>query len=282
MSEPRVVTAGDRIGAPVMRLLLAAVRASDIEIAEHESVQAIGRGAGTGPVVATDRRELQAGAVVVATGGGSWARAQASGVASSNPKNANHVLQTALVDAGLATVDAGIYQYQPFGDVRSLDDSGVGKLIPESIASTGVRLLDSRGHEIISPLAGRLAVTEAIEATISSGGGISSDDGRTGVLLTMSDVAVDWLEQHYPTLTRRLRSRGDLGEDLIVSPFVHYQLGGLAVRARGATAVPGLFLAGEITGGLHGRNRLMGNGLTDALVHGRIAGSAAAASIKGG
>jgi L-aspartate oxidase len=277
MSEPRVVTAGDRIGAPVMRLLLRAVRGSAIDVAEHEPVRSLASQPGAAPLVlTTETREAHFDAVVIATGGRSWAEAQTTGQPTSNPKNANHLLSEALVvSLDVASVETNVFQFQPFGDVRSLDDDGVGKLIPESVASAGVRLLDARGDEIIDPLAGRLAVTDAVLDRIGRGLGVATDDGRVGVRLTLADVSVDWLGEHYPTLSRRLRTRGDLGQDQIVAPFVHYQLGGLAVGPGGRSAVPGLFLAGEITGGLHGRNRLMGNGLTDALVHGRLAGEAA-------
>lgn len=278
MSEPRVVTTGDRIGAPVLRLLLNAVRSSAIQVAEHETVRSLAKEPrNSGLVVDTEQREVRADAVVIATGGRAWAQAQVTGGATSNPPNANHVLYDALAASpDLGPVDGDLFQFQPFGDVRSLDNAGVGKLIPESVASAGVRLLDRRGQEIIDPMAGRLAVTEAVLRRLDQGLGVATDDGRLGVRLTLGDVSTDWIDAHYPNLARRLRTRGDLGDDQIVAPFVHYQLGGLAVGTNGQSAVPGLYLAGEITGGLHGRNRLMGNGLTDALVHGRLAGDAAA------
>ncbi len=282
MSEPRVVTAGDRIGAPVMRVLLRAVRESPVRLIEHESVEAIETTEGGNLAVTTAGQQMAVDALVVATGGASWARAQAEGLPTSNPENANLTLYERLAEIpGLEPTHPDLFQYQPFGDVRSLDTTGVGKLIPESIASAGVRLLDDRGREIIDPLAGRLAVTAAIHDTIACGHGVRTDGGHVGVRLTMSDIATTWLQVNYPTLARRLGSRGDLGQDQIVAPFVHYQLGGLVVGPDGRTAIPGLFLAGEMTGGLHGRNRLMGNGLTDSLVHGRLAGLAAAASVRG-
>jgi len=68
---------------------------------------------------------------------------------------------------------------------------------------------------------------------------------------------------------------------VLVRPFLHYQLGGFRTGLDGATTIPGLFLAGEMTGGLHGRNRLMGNGITDSLVRGRISGHAAVSFVRG-
>jgi len=276
MSEPRVVTSGDRIGAPVMRLLLRQVRDSDIEIREHVTVEDVGR-RGAGLVVSSGSSDIAADAVVAATGGRAWSWASARDRPTSNPPNGNDRLFAALTaHAELATVDPDEFQYQPFGDVRSLGGDGVGKLIPESIAAAGVRILDRRGVEVVDPLAGRRTVTAAMHERLRAGLGVAADNGIEGLRLTLSDLDPDWVARHYPTLHRRLSGRGDAGDDQIVAPFVHYQLGGLAVRPDGSTTLPGLYLAGEITGGLHGHNRLMGNGLTEALVGGRLAGAAAA------
>jgi len=67
---------------------------------------------------------------------------------------------------------------------------------------------------------------------------------------------------------------------MLVYPTLHYQNGGLEYNARGETSIPGLFLAGEVSGGVHGENRLMGNSLLDVLVFGRIAGESAADYAK--
>ena len=280
MSEDRVVTAGDRIGAPVMRLLLRQVRAADIEVLEHHTVDDISLRK-DGLIVASDSGDIVAKAVVVATGGCAWSWASSHDQPTSNPRNGNGHLITALsAHSELHMIDHDVFQYQPFGDVRSLDEAGVGKLIPESIASAGVRILDRTGAEVVDPLAGRRVVAAAMQERIRAGLGIRSDNGSEGLRLTLSDLREGWIKRYYPTLHRRLAAQGVAREDQIVAPFVHYQLGGFAVRSDGATAIPGLYLAGEVTGGLHGHNRLMGNGLTDALVNGRLAGHAAAKFVR--
>jgi succinate dehydrogenase / fumarate reductase flavoprotein subunit len=82
-----------------------------------------------------------------------------------------------------------------------------------------------------------------------------------------------------PAMVRQYRRFGiELAkEPILVYPTLHYQNGGVAIRPDGSTAVPGLFVAGEAAGGIHGRNRLMGNSLLDICVFGRRAGVAAAA-----
>lgn len=70
-------------------------------------------------------------------------------------------------------------------------------------------------------------------------------------------------------------------EPILVYPTLHYQNGGLAARPDGSTGIPGLYVGGEVMGGVHGRNRLMGNSLLDVNVFGRRAGRAAASWAKG-
>ena len=65
-------------------------------------------------------------------------------------------------------------------------------------------------------------------------------------------------------------------ERVLVYPVLHYRNGGLAIDINAATTLPGIFAAGEITGGVHGSNRLMGNSLLDTVVYGRRAGLSAA------
>ena len=69
-------------------------------------------------------------------------------------------------------------------------------------------------------------------------------------------------------------------EPILVYPTLHYQNGGIDITPDGMSAVPGLFVAGEAVGGIHGRNRLMGNSLLDIIVFGRSAGQHAAAMSK--
>jgi succinate dehydrogenase/fumarate reductase flavoprotein subunit len=69
---------------------------------------------------------------------------------------------------------------------------------------------------------------------------------------------------------------------MLIYPTLHYQNGGLEFKNTGETCVPGLFLAGEVAGGIHGANRLMGNSLLDIIVYGRIAGTTASQFIAEG
>jgi len=278
MSEPRIVTSGDRIGAPVMRLLLRLARSdNNIEIRERSPIRAITPG-DNGLVVESESDANLFRAVVCATGGTAWRQAAISGTPTSNPPNENHQMFDLLSNL-VTTTEQPQFQYQPFGDLDTLDDNGVGKLIPESIVGFDIAILNRRGESIADPRSGRLAIRQAMLAHEQRGLAIGHPSGFPAFRLTLSAVSPALVKKQYPTLARRLEARNALTEDILITPFLHYQLSGLDVRVDGSTQIPGLFLAGEITGGLHGKNRLMGNGLTESLVCGTHAGRAAAHSV---
>ena len=83
------------------------------------------------------------------------------------------------------------------------------------------------------------------------------------------------IEKRLPGMLRMYRKFGiDLRKDpILVYPTLHYQNGGLLIDEHGQTSIPNLYVAGEAAGGIHGRNRLMGNSLLDIIVFGRRAGA---------
>ena len=87
------------------------------------------------------------------------------------------------------------------------------------------------------------------------------------------------VEKHFPAMVRQYKRFGiDIANDpVLIYPTLHYQNGGVQIDANSETGIRNLFVAGETSGGLHGRNRLMGNSLLDLMVFGRRAGTTAAA-----
>jgi succinate dehydrogenase / fumarate reductase flavoprotein subunit/L-aspartate oxidase len=120
------------------------------------------------------------------------------------------------------------------------------------------------------------------------GKGIITPTGRVGLWLDSPMIE----ELHGPGAVRKElpakfiqfeRHGIDISkEPMLVYPTLHYQNGGINVNGQTETAVPGLFGAGEVIGGVHGENRLMGNSLQDIITFGRRAGKSAAAYIDGG
>ena len=277
LSEPRIVSSRDQIGPAIMKILLQHVRAAGVHVVDHArvvDVQPSGRGVRLTVEHAGAIEHWEARAAICCTGGITYREAQRRALPTTNPANDNHVLFDRLAAIGLPVEHADFFQFQPYGLAASGHEA-VGRCVPESIVNFRVRLLDRTGGEVGEIGQDRYALTQRMFAAADEGRAVRLDDGSPGLWLTLSDVDSDALREHFPKLVQYLERHGGLGADVLVFPFLHYYLGGFRVNARCETPVPGLFLAGEMVGGLHGRNRLMGNGITDSLVHGRVAGRAA-------
>jgi succinate dehydrogenase / fumarate reductase flavoprotein subunit len=98
------------------------------------------------------------------------------------------------------------------------------------------------------------------------------------VFLDTTRIPAPDAEVSLPYMLRRYRASGidPLKEKILTYPVLHYQNGGLVIDERAATTIDGVYACGEIAGGTHGRNRMMGNSLLECVVFGRRAGSAAA------
>ena len=274
LSEPRIVSARDQIGPAIMKILLARVRAAGVHVVDHARVVDI-RPADPGLGLDVEHggtvEPWRARAVVCCTGGVTYREAQRRALPTTNPANENHLLFARLAAAGLPRDHADFFQFQPYGLAASGQEP-VGRCVPESIVNFRVRLLDRDGAEVGAVGEDRYALTQRMFAAADAGRAVRLDDGSPGLWLTLSDVDPDALHRHFPKLMQYLERHQQVGADVLVFPFLHYYLGGFRVSPRCDSAWPGLFLAGEMVGGLHGRNRLMGNGITDSLVHGRLAG----------
>ncbi|MEO0601375.1 MAG: FAD-binding protein, partial [Myxococcota bacterium] len=269
-----VVNTSALIGPALVKLLRRQLAGSSVTVLERCPVTEVVPDSEGLQVAIEGGRRLSARRVVCCSGGITYDEAARRGHPTSNPPNHNHALYASLVGLGLPRVEPDAFQYHPFGLVRSLRD-GVGRCVPESINGFPVRLLDRQGHELGPVRQDRYALTRAMLAATEAGRAIEGPEGHPGFRLTLSELPPGTLPDAFPRLQATLEGWGRSGEDVLVFPFLHYQLGGFAVDLHGRTRVPGLWLAGEMVGGIHGLNRLMGNGLTDSLVHGRRAGLSA-------
>jgi aspartate oxidase len=158
-----------------------------------------------------------------------------------------------------------------------------GYSIPETTRAYGAVLLNRDGDEFTDPLGPRDAVSQAIFDEVEAGRGVETDDGRPAVWLDTTRIAEADAEISLPYMLRRYRGAGidPLAEPLLTYPVLHYQNGGLVIDARAETTLEGVFACGEIAGGTHGRNRMMGNSLLECVVFGRRAGRAAYETTRG-
>jgi aspartate oxidase len=220
--------------------------------------------------------DIEAAAVVLSAGGRCYREAEERGELSTNHPGATGEATKLAMAVGAEARDLDALQYHPNGGLWP--ESMRGYSIPETTRAYGAVLLNADGEEFTDSLGPRDEVSQAIVDEVAKGTGVATPDGRSAVWLDTTRIAAEDAEISLPYMLRRYRAAGidPLAEPILTYPILHYQNGGLVIDERGETTVEGLFACGEIAGGTHGRNRMMGNSLLECCVFGRRAGQAAA------
>jgi L-aspartate oxidase len=279
-SRKRLLQVGDRTGHAITTALRESYLASSSEALPNCPLVALE------PIengwLATCRRKngeevtIEAGAVVLAAGGRCYREAEERGELSTNHPGATGEVTQIALDVGAESRDLDALQYHPNGGAWPPTMQGYS--IPETTRAYGATLLNAEGEEFTDPLGPRDAVSRAIFDEVEAGRGVETPDGRPAVLLDTTRISEHDAEISLPYMLRRYRSGGidPLTQPILTFPVLHYQNGGLVIDDRSETTVAGLFACGEIAGGTHGRNRMMGNSLLECTVFGQRAGAAAA------
>ena len=236
--------------------------------------------AGTAGARTCGEHMIDAATVVLAAGGRCYAEAQARGELSTNHPNATGEVTRIAVELGAESRDLDALQYHPNGGAWPANMQGYS--IPETTRAYGAVLLNADGEEFTDSLGPRDVVAQAIVDEVAPGKGVETPDGRPAVFLDTTRIAEADAEVSLPYMLRRYRGAGidPLTEKLLTYPVLHYQNGGLVIDAHAETTLEGLFACGEIAGGTHGRNRMMGNSLLECVVFGRRAGRASAEKAR--
>ncbi|MBF0628220.1 MAG: FAD-binding protein [Magnetococcales bacterium] len=291
-SRKRLHAAGDVTGLEMMRVLKDRMECLDriqvipfapaVELLTDENGRAVGaileQLPGGKPLI------VAAKAVVLATGG--FGRLHLNGFPTSNHHGAMADGLVLAYRAGVPLRDLNHCQYHPTGVV--FPEKLNGLLLTEKFRGLGAQLLNRHGDEFVFSLEPRDVTTAAIIRECSEfGNGAKAPGGGVGVWLDIPMIdqihGLGTIEREFPGRFKEyLRMGLDIRQvPLLAYPTLHYQNGGVVIQPNGGTDMPGLFAAGEVTGGVHGRNRLMGNALLEILVFGRRAGASAVAFAKG-
>lgn len=287
MSTARLVHCRDYTGLEMMRVLREAViQHRSIEVLEQSpAVELLSNELGqkcAGAVLTSmldgRLRIVRTRSVILATGG--LGRLHLNGFPTSNHLGAtgDGLVLAYRIGARLCELDS--FQYHPTGMLHP--SHLAGKLVTEGVRAAGALLVNGLGHRFIDELQPRDVVCAAILRECSEGRGIRIDAQHVGVWLDtprLERAQPGLLERQFPNLMSRTRVAGvdPRLEPLLVHPTLHYQNGGAVIDVNGATTVPGLYAVGEVSGGIHGRNRIMGNALLEIISFGRRAGAAATA-----
>ena len=273
-SVPRCVSIDHKIGAWILAKIKRDL--SDKVEVIHGRVTQLSRTSSLFTIhysLGDDDGTCSARSVVIATGG--WCGKYAF---SDNPPELRGDGIDLAVNLGAATRDMNLVQYEP---TVALAPAKL-RCIPviTTMLYEGATFRNRLGDEFLADKhANKDEISRAILAEIKAGRGV---DG--GVWFDATGVPREILETTYIDTVRRYASAGvDITrEPMLVAPAPHTSLGGLVIDARcrvlraDGSPIPGLFAAGEVTGGVHGANRIGGNAGTEVLVFGRIAGESAA------
>src|SRR3954470_21459535 len=274
-SRKRLLQVGDRTGHAITTALRDAAESSGIETFPKSPLADLAR-TENGWRARCGDHTIDATTVVLAAGGRCFRVAAERGELSTNHPGATGEVTQLAVEIGAEVRDFDALQYHPNGGAWPQPMQGYS--IPETTRAYGAVLLNADRAEFTDSLGPRDEVSQAIVDEVAAGGGVETPDGRPAVWLDTTRISEADAEVSLPYMLRRYRAGGidPLREPLLTYPVLHYQNGGLVIDAQGETTVDGLFACGEIAGGTHGRNRMMGNSLLECCVFGRRAGRAAA------
>ncbi len=283
----RTVHKGDLTGIEIMNRLAEQVWARDIaRLEEHRAVELVKTASGDAlaGVLLIDMRSgdyvfVKAKAVLLATGGGPTMYKYHT---PSGDKSCDGLAMA--LRAGLALRDMEMVQFHPTGLLAGAHTRMTGTVIEEGLRGAGGYLLDGNRERFMHKYDAKLE--RATRDIVARAMFAEMRAGRTtphgGLYISMAHLGPENVRKQFKGMVERCADCGfDLAGGLVeVVPTAHYMMGGVEFNLDCTTALPGLFTAGEDSGGVHGANRLGGNGVANSTVFGGVAGEAMAAWLK--
>ncbi|WP_274425270.1 L-aspartate oxidase [Chelativorans sp. YIM 93263] len=285
----RTVHKSDLTGIEIINRLMEQVWNLGVEkLEEHRAIELIPAkdGSGVAGVLLIDIREgvyrfVQARAVLLATGAGPTMYLYHT---PSGDKTCDGLAMA--LRYGLKLRDMEMVQFHPTGLLGGLRTRMTGTVLEEGLRGAGGHLLNVDGERFMTRYDPR--GERATRDVVSRGIYAEMRAGRTtpmnGVYIKMSHLGPENVRRMFPGMVKRCADSGfDLAGGVVeVVPTAHYLMGGVEFEVDASTASPGLFAAGEDCGGVHGANRLGGNGVANSTVFGGIAGDSMAQFVRDG
>ncbi|MBN2564247.1 MAG: FAD-binding protein [Candidatus Eisenbacteria bacterium] len=287
----RMHSCRDYTGLEEFRVLRDEFRARGIPALEHSPAIELTTdksGRVTGAVLYNletgEYRVVASKAVILATGG--FGRLHIRGFPTTNHYGATADGLVLAYRAGAKLRDADTVQYHPTGAAYPVQI--VGFLLTEKLRGAGAQPVNKDGEAFVFPLEPRdVEASALIRECYVRDKGVNTPSGLRGVWLDTPLIDIKngegYIDRQFPAM-KRMYARFDIDmrkDPVLVFPTLHYQNGGVETDPEGRTSVEGLWVAGEVSGGVHGKNRLMGNSTLDTMVFGRRAGISAAEAVGG-
>ena len=289
-SRKRMHAARDYTGAEIMRTLRDEFRNQNLDLIEYcAAVELLTdehgacRGAAFVNLETQEHFVVRAKTTIIATGGCGRLHVQGFPCTNHYGATADGLVLAYRAGAKLAFIDT--IQYHPTG--AAYPEQIFGLLITEKVRGVGAHLVNAEGNRFIYELESRDVTASAIIRECKGRNlGVATPTERLGVWLDTPLIEVlkgpGAVKKNLPAMYHQYKRFGIFmdKEPILTYPTQHYQNGGILIKDNSETGVANLYAAGEAAGGIHGRNRLMGNSLLDILVFGRRAGIAAAEAAK--
>jgi fumarate reductase flavoprotein subunit len=282
----RTVHKGDLTGIEIINRLMEQVWARPVRrLEEHRAVALIPAkdGAALAGVLMIDIRSglfrfVEAKAVLLATGGGPTMYRYHT---PSGDKSMDGLAMA--LRRGLPLRDMEMVQFHPTGLLAGPDTRMTGTVLEEGLRGSGGHLLNGAGKRFMGDYDPKLerATRDVVSRAIYDEMRAGRTTQHGGVYIKMSHLGPDTVRKLFKGMVERCADCGfDLAGGLVeVVPTAHYFMGGLVCGVDTSTELPGLFVAGEDASGMHGANRLGGNGVANSTVFGGIAGESMAAWV---
>jgi len=282
----RTVHKGDLTGIEIINRLAEQVWARKISrLEEHRAVELVKAESGDAlaGVLMIDMRTgeyvfVRARAVLLATGGGPTMYKYHT---PSGDKSCDGLAMA--LRAGLGLRDMEMVQFHPTGLLAGTHTRMTGTVLEEGLRGAGGLLLNGAQERFMQNYDAKLerATRDIVSRSIYAEMRAGRVTPNGGVYISMAHLGPDKVRKAFKGMVERCADCGfDLAGGLVeVVPTAHYMMGGVEFRADCATDLPGLFVAGEDSGGVHGANRLGGNGVANSTVYGGVAGDAMAAWV---
>jgi succinate dehydrogenase / fumarate reductase flavoprotein subunit len=227
---------------------------------------------------------VKAKAVVLATGG--MGRLHPSNFPTTNHYGATADGLVVSYRAGANLLHMDSVQFHPTGTFWP--PQSLGLLITETMRAWGAHMVNKNGERFIHELETRDTEAASIIREVQGrGNGIPTPDNTFGIWLDTPMINIltgvpNKVTTHFAGIVHRFKMYGiDVNEEpILIYPTQHYQNGGVEIDPDGLTAIEGLYAAGEVSGGVQGRNRLGSNSMTDIFVFGQRSGRHAADYVK--